>query len=72
MTGKPSDGQLRALREIERRETTQYAHINRANADECVDLGWAETFNGGYRLTDAGRRVLRENPKLSLFPKGNI
>ena len=55
----PTDGQLRALRVIELLEQGQSRILNRGDAEECENEGWAEAQpRGGYRLTEEGRRIL--------------
>jgi hypothetical protein len=45
-------------------ETGWSGVINPADAEECEDAGWAVAHpGGGYRLTEAGRRVLEEHPE---------
>lgn len=64
MARKPTEGQLKALRNIQRIEEGQQTALNLAHAEECEDFGWAEAQpGGGYRLTNQGRRILRESPK---------
>ncbi len=55
----PTDGQLKALRMIKRREQGETVFLIKQNAEECEDKGWAEAQSGGgYRLTAEGRRIL--------------
>ena len=56
----PTERQLIALRMIERHEQGKPGVLNRADAEECEDHGWAEAQPGsGYRLTAEGRRILK-------------
>jgi len=44
---------------IERHEQGQSGFLNRDDAEECENQGWAEAQpGGGYRLTAEGRRIL--------------
>ncbi len=55
----PTEGQLKALRMIKRREQGETVFLIKQNAEECEDKGWAEAQpGGGYRLTAEGRRIL--------------
>ena len=64
MARKPTEGQLKALRNIQRIEEGQQTALNLGHAEECEDFGWTEAQpSGGYRLTDQGRRILREYPE---------
>ena len=54
-----TEGQLTALRMIERHEQGKRSVLNIGNAEECEDRGWAEAQPGGrYCLTLEGRRIL--------------
>ena len=64
MAQRPTERQLRALRKIQRAEEGRQTFVNSADAEECEDRGWVEAQpGGGYRLTDQGRRILREYPE---------
>ncbi len=55
----PTEGQLKALRMIKRREQGETVFLIKQNAEECENQGWAEARpDGGYRLTAEGRRIL--------------
>ena len=55
----PTEGQLTALRMIERHEQGKRSVINIGDAEECENEGWAEAQpGGGYCLTLDGRRIL--------------
>ncbi len=54
---EPTERQLKALRRIRHSEQGEALFMIVVDADECVDLGWAEPL-GGYRLTEEGNRVL--------------
>ncbi len=55
----PTEGQLKALRMIKRREQGETVFLIKQNAEECEDKGWAESQpGGGYRLTAEGHRIL--------------
>jgi hypothetical protein len=44
---------------IERHEQGKPGVLNRADAEECEDQGWAEAQpGGGYHLTVKGRQIL--------------
>ncbi len=59
---EPTEGQLDALRMIERLEQGPDVWLKPADAEECVDLGWAEALPGTrYRLTEEGRQILRRH-----------
>jgi hypothetical protein len=61
MSEQPTERQLKALRAIQQAGLGSAA-VNRQDAEECTDRGWAETMlGGGYRLTEAGRQVLRNS-----------
>ena len=58
----PTERQLNALRMIERHEQGQSGVLNRDDAEECEDQGWAEAQpGGGYRLTAEGRQILQRH-----------
>lgn len=51
---------IRALKRIEQLEQGQEVAINKADCEDCVNEGWAETVpNGGYVLTTKGRERLK-------------
>ncbi len=55
----PTEGQLKALRMIKRREQGETVFLIKQNAEECENQGWAEAQpGGGYRLTAEGQRIL--------------
>ena len=57
---EPTEGQLDALRKMERLEQEQYVFLNPAHAEECMDQDWAEALPGRrYRLTEEGLQILR-------------
>ncbi len=61
---QPTDGQLLALRRIEKMEDGGNPWFKPADAEECVDRGWAEKLPGGryaYALTVEGRALLKES-----------
>jgi hypothetical protein len=59
---RPTQKQLAALRAISQVETGESCVVNRGDAEECEDQGWAEAQpGGGYKLTEQGRRVLAES-----------
>jgi hypothetical protein len=58
MVRKPTEGQLKALRNIQRVEDGQQRALNFGHAEECEDFGWVEAQpRGGYRLTNKGRQI---------------
>lgn len=58
----PTEGQLKALRAAQKLEQGRSAVIPREAAERCEDLGWLEAQSqGGYLLTELGRRVLRRS-----------
>jgi hypothetical protein len=61
MARKPTEGQLKALKNIQRIEEGQQKGLNLGHAEECEDFGWVEAQpGGGYPLTDQGWRILSE------------
>ena len=55
----PTEGQLKALRVIERLEQGESVMLNTQDANKCEDQNWAEAQpGGGYRLTVKGRLIL--------------
>lgn len=57
--GRPTDRHLRALQAMQCHERGRPGVINLYDAEECEERGWAEAQpGGGYRLTEAGRRLL--------------
>jgi hypothetical protein len=61
MARRPTEGQFKALNNIQRIEEGQQTALNVGHAEECENFGWVEAQPGsGYRLTDQGRRILRE------------
>lgn len=58
MPAVPTERQLNALAKIQESETGKSVFINKADAEECVDLDWAESTSDGYRLTNKGREIL--------------
>jgi hypothetical protein len=64
MPRRPTERQLKVLWNIQQAEEGQPMFVNSGDAEECEDLGWVEAQPGGrYRLTDEGRRILREYPE---------
>lgn len=61
MTEQPNERQRKVLVAIEKSEQLgSSVVINKQDAEECTDKGWAEpTLGGGYRITTKGRQVLR-------------
>ncbi len=58
---QPTDGQRIALRRIREIEDGEHPWFKPADAEECVDHGWAVKRGGGrYTLTDKGRVLLHE------------
>ena len=60
---QPTDGQRIVLRRIKEMEDGEHPWFKPADAEECVDQGWAVKRGGGrheYALTDKGRVLLKE------------
>ncbi len=56
---QPEQRHITTLRKIAEVEAGASLYINRADAEECENYGWAEAqFGGGYKLTDEGRHIL--------------
>ena len=56
---EPTERQLKALRRIRRSEQGEALFMIVVDAEECVDLGWAEPLSeGGFTLTEKGNSVL--------------
>ena len=61
---QPTDDQRIALRRIKKMEDGENPWFKPADAEECVDRGWAEKRPGGryaYALTVEGRALLKES-----------
>ncbi len=59
---QPTDGQRIALRRIKEMEDGENPWFKPADAEDCVDHGWAEKMPSGrydYVLTDEGRALLK-------------
>lgn len=51
--------QLKALRQIAANQNGEDVIINREDAEECCNQGWADSLpTGAYCLTSAGRELL--------------
>ena len=54
---------LELLRKLGTQESGFDVFIDLADAEEAEDCGWVQAQpGGGYLLTDAGRKILAENP----------
>lgn len=60
MADKPTERQLKALRDVEAVSREGAGILNKGDCEECVDKDWLEPAGGGYRLTQAGQRILKE------------
>jgi len=61
----PTEKQLKVLRILEAIAAGKPStNVNRQDAEECCDAGWADTLgNQQYELTSAGRAALRATRK---------
>ena len=60
---QPTDGQRIALRRIVEMEGGEHPWFKPADAEECVDQGWAVKRGDAryeYALTDKGRSLLKD------------